>query len=64
MSKKVWQVHFYGRDWSGVGTDAFIALLDAWMRRYSTARLRAFRISDRTVYDTIDGNRRRLGLAA
>ena len=55
---------FYGRDWSGVGADAFIALLDAWMRRYSTARLRAFRIGGRTVYDTIDGNRRRLGLAA
>ena len=55
---------FYGRDWRGVSYEEFAALLDWWMRRYSTWRLKAFREGDRTVYDTIDGRRRRLGLAA
>lgn len=54
---------FYGRDWSGYDADTFIALLDAWMARYSRVRLKAFREGGRTVYDTIDGRRRRLKLA-
>lgn len=55
---------FYGRDWSGVTQEELIAILEWWMRRYSTERLKAFREGGRTVYDTIDGRRRRLGYAA
>lgn len=55
---------FRGRDWRGVTQEQFIAMLDWWMRRYSTERLKAFREGGRTVYDTIDGRRRRLGLAS
>ena len=55
---------FYGRDWRGVTYEEFAAALDEWMRRYSTWRLKAFREDGRTVYDTIDGRRRRLGLTA
>ena len=51
-----------GRDWRGVSYEEFAAALDRWMRRYSTERLKAFREGGRTVYDTIDGRRRRLGL--
>ena len=53
---------FIGRDWRGVSYEEFAAALDRWMRRYSTERLKAFREGGRTVYDTIDGRRRRLGL--
>ena len=55
---------FYGRDWRGVTQEQFVAALDWWMRRYSSERLKAFREGGKTVYDTIDGRRRRLGLAA
>lgn len=55
---------FHGRDWSGWTAEAFMELLDGWMRAYSTVRLKAFREGGRTVYDTIDNRRRRLGLAA
>lgn len=54
---------FHGRDWRGVSYEQFAAALDEWMRRYSTHRLKAFREGGRTVYDTIDNRRRRLGLA-
>lgn len=54
---------FYGRDWRGVSYEQFAATLDEWMRRYSTHRIKAFREDGRTVYDTIDNRRRRLGLA-
>lgn len=54
---------FHGRDWRGHTAESFSALLDAWLRRYSTVRLKAFREGGRTVYDTIDGRRRRLGFA-
>ena len=53
---------FYGRDWRGVSYEMFASMLDEWMRLYSTHRLKAFREGGRTVYDTIDGRRRRLGL--
>ena len=55
---------FYGRDWSGWTAEGFMGLLDGWMRRYSDTRLKAFREGGRTVYDTIDNRRRRLGLPA
>ena len=55
---------FHGRDWSGTSPERFIALLDAWMLRYSSARLREWRDGGGRTYDTIDGRRRRLGLAA
>ncbi len=55
---------FHGRDWSGWTAEAFMELLDGWMAAYSTVRLKAFREGGRTVYDTIDNRRRRLGLAA
>ena len=53
---------FYGRDWRGVSYEMFASMLDGWMRLYSTHRLKAFREGGKTVYDTIDGRRRRLGL--
>jgi transposase InsO family protein len=55
---------FHGRDWSGWTADEFIVLLDAHLGEWRAARLRAFREGDRTVYDTIDGRRARLGYAA
>ena len=55
---------FYGRDWHGVTAEQFVALLDEWMRFYSERRLKEFTIDGRRTYDTIDGHRRRLGLAA
>lgn len=55
---------FYGRDWRGVTQGEFMARLDAWMRRYSTERIKYFKEDGRTVYDTIDDRRRRLGLTA
>ena len=54
---------FHGRDWRGVTQERLIAILDGWMRWYSSGRLKAFREGGKTVYDTIDGRRRRLGLA-
>lgn len=55
---------FYGRDWRGVTYEEFASRLDAWMRRYSTDRIKYFKEDGRTVYDTIDNRRRRLGFAA
>lgn len=55
---------FYGRDWRGTTAEEFMGRLDEWMRFYSERRLKAFREDGRTVYDTIDNRRRRLGLAA
>ena len=57
---------YYGsaNNWSGWTAEAFMELLDGWMAAYSTVRLKAFREGGRTVYDTIDNRRRRLGLAA
>ena len=46
-----------------VSYERFAAIFDEWMRRYSTHRLKAFREDGGAVYDTIDGRRRRLGLA-
>lgn len=55
---------FYGRDWSGVTAEELMARLDAWMRFYSERRLKLFDDGEGKYYDTIDGRRRRLGLAA
>ena len=55
---------FFGRDWRGWTAEAFIAELSAYIRWYREGRLKAFREGGRTVYDTIRGRRRRLGLAA
>lgn len=55
---------FHGRDWRGVTAEQLVGIVERWMRSYSTERLKAFREGGRTVYDTIDGRRKRLGLAA
>lgn len=55
---------FYGRDWHGVSQTEFIDMLDEWLRRYSTGRIKYFKEGGRTVCDTIDNRRRRLGYAA
>lgn len=55
---------FHGRDWRGVSQAEFIERLDEWLRRYSTDRIKYFREDGKTVYDTIDNRRRRLGYAA
>ncbi|MDK7724257.1 hypothetical protein QP551_06070 [Slackia exigua] len=50
--------------WSGFDAASFSALLDAWLSRYSTTRLKGFRVGSRTAYDTIGNRRKRLGFAA
>lgn len=55
---------FYGRDWRGVDQNSFMNMIDAWMNYYSKERLKAFRVAGKTIYDTIDGRRLRLGLTA
>ena len=55
---------FRGRDWSGWTVPAFVAELGRYIGWYNEGRLKAFREGGRTVYDTIDGRRARLGLAA
>lgn len=55
---------FEGRDWSGWTPDAFAGGLAAYICWYNTSRIKAFREGGRTVWDTIDGRRRRLGTAA
>lgn len=56
---------FEGRDWSGWTPDAFAGELAAYVRWYNSGRLKAFRDGDgRVRHETIDGRRRRLGLAA
>ena len=54
----------YGRDWSGWTAEEFMALLEAMMRWWSSGRLKGFRDDGPLRYDTIDGRRMRLGLAA
>ena len=55
---------FHGRDWRGVTAEEFMGMLDAWMRFYREGRLKLFDDGEGKYYDTIDGRRRRLGLAA
>ena len=55
---------FYGRDWSGWTSEAFVGLIDAMMSWWSSGRLKGFRDDGSLRYDTIDGRRMRLGLAA
>ena len=55
---------FRGRDWSGWTPEAFAGELAAYIRWYNSARIKAFREGGRTVWETIDGRRRRLGMAA
>jgi transposase InsO family protein len=54
---------FYGRDWKGVGAEEFMRRLNEWIVFYSRERLKAFKENGRIIYDTIDGRRKRLGLA-
>ena len=56
---------FYGRDWRGYGIEDLANISNSWLERFSKERLKAFREdSGKTVYDTIDNRRRRLGLCA
>lgn len=55
---------FNGVDWAKVRADDFMAMLDDYLAWYCDGRLKAFRENGRTVYDTIAGRRRRLGLTA
>lgn len=55
---------FQGRDWSGWGVGEFSEALRDYVRWYREGRLKAFSEGGRTVYDTIAGRRRRLGLTA
>lgn len=55
---------FIGRDWSGVSAEGFIAELSGYIGWYREGRLKAFEEGGATVYDTIGGRRRRLGLPA
>ena len=55
---------FEGRDWKGVTFPEFREELAAYMEWYAAGRLKAFDEDGATVYDTIEGRRRRLGLAA
>lgn len=55
---------YHQRDWSGATPEEFIRELGAYIEWYRSGRLKAFREGGKTVYDTIMGRRRRLGLAA
>ena len=44
--------------------EEFAERLDAWLRAYSSTRIKYFREGGKLVYDPIDGRRRRLGFAA
>ena len=55
---------FGGRDWSGWTPDAFAGELAAYICWCNASRIKAFREGGRTVWDTTDGRRRRLGTAA
>lgn len=55
---------FGGRDWSGWTPDAFAGGLAAYICWCNASRIKAFREGGRTVWDTTDGRRRRLGTAA
>ena len=55
---------FYFEDWEGWTPDGFARALAGYVRWYNAARLKAFREGGRTVYETIDGRRARLGLPA
>ena len=55
---------FLGRDWSGWTAEGFAEELSGYIGWYGEGRLKAFSEGGRTVYDTIAGRRRRLGLAA
>ena len=55
---------FRGRDWSGWTAERFIGALGGYVRWYREGRLKAFGEGGATVYDTIRGRRKRLGLAA
>lgn len=55
---------FRGRDWSGWTAEEFEGELGRYLSWHDSGRLKRFREPDGTVrYDTIDGRRRRLGLA-
>ena len=54
---------FYGRDWRGVTQERFVEMLDEWLVRYSSERIKYFKEAGKVVYDTIDARRRRLGYA-
>ena len=55
---------FRGRDWSGVSAEELMAIVDAYMARYSTWRRKSFEAGGRTVRMTIDEHRRMMGYAA
>lgn len=56
---------FRGRDWSGWTAEGLAAELRDYASWYNSGRLKRFRDPDGTVrYETIDGRRRRLSLAA
>lgn len=55
---------FGGRDWSGWTPGAFAGELAAYICWCNASRIRALREGGRTVWDTTDGRRRRLGTAA
>lgn len=55
---------YHGRDWSGWTAEGFMEELRSYLQWYREGRLKRFREGGRTVYDTIAGRRRRLGLAS
>lgn len=55
---------FAGVDWSGKTAEDLMDEIGRYVRWHNSGRLKAFREGSRTVYDTIDGRRRRLGLSA
>ena len=54
----------FGKLFAGFCLVILLTAAGVWMAAYSAVRLKAFREGGRTVYDTIDNRRRRLGLAA
>lgn len=54
---------FLGRDWSGWDAESLCGVVDGWMRAFNSERPRPWREGGRTVWETPDEHRRRLGYA-
>lgn len=52
---------FLGRDWSGWDAPSLCSVVDGWMRYFRSSRPRPWREGGRTVWETPDDRRRRLG---
>lgn len=53
---------YYARDWTQTSYEEFESKLGDYIHWYCNVRLKAFRENGKTIYDTISGRRKRLGI--